>query len=54
MLQMNVLNFKKKEDFNKLMEHNRPIIMLCVSSLVIKILINSTHGKKMTLKQIVL
>ena len=53
-LQINVLNFKKKEDFNKLMEQIRPIIMLCVNSLVIKIPINSTHGKKMTLKQIVL
>ena len=43
-LQMNVLNFKKNEDFNKLMEQIRPIILLCVNSSVIKILINSTHG----------
>ena len=43
---MNVLNFKKKEDFNKLMEHIRPIILLCVNNLVIKILINSTHDQK--------
>ena len=41
---MNVLNLKKKEDFNKLMEQIRPIILLCVNNLVIKILINSTHG----------
>ena len=28
-LLMNVLNFKNKEDYNKLMEQIRPVILFC-------------------------
>ena len=43
---MNVLNFKKKEGFNKLMEQIRLIIMFFVNRLVIKIMINFAHDQK--------
>ena len=50
---MNLLNFNKKEDFNKLMEHIRPIILLC-EQFGYKNPDKLYTWSKMTLKQIVL
>ena len=43
---INVLNFKNKKGFNKLMEQICPMIMFCKQFSYLRILINTAHGQK--------
>ena len=43
---INVLNFKNKEGFKKLMEQIFPVILFCKQFSYLRILINIAHGQK--------
>ena len=45
-ISINVLNFKNKEGFNKLMEQILPVILFCKRFNYLRIMINTSHGQK--------